>query len=278
MAFSLRQLYLILTILAITAFYIQVVVITHPKFQYSSDYEKAKDNLNVSIIQSIINNGTFQTDVKGTTSVHNGIPPNTTAVNKISDMLESPPLNRRTDEQAHRRYGNSSSGIKTILYWTTCFGRPCQYGDMGERIFQTCEHKSCNVTYDKSLLSTSSLVVFHQMDSPDFPAVRYTDQLYLHFTFDPPWPIADDMFLKKYEDKINITGSYLRDANIYIPYGELVAKENNAGKKTRLMHTCTIVHTLWRTRGQRKQYRCNELGDVEVKVTQTMNRHNPLKV
>ena len=178
MAFSLRQLYLILTILAITAFYIQVVVITHPKFQYSSDYEKAKENLNVSIKQPIIHNGTFQTDVKGTTSVHiNGIPPNTTAVNNISDMLESPPLSRRTDEQAHRRYGNSSSGIKTILYWTTCFGRPCQYGDMGERIFQTCKHKSCNVTYDKSLLSTSSLVVFHQMDSPDFPAVRYTDQL-----------------------------------------------------------------------------------------------------
>ena len=56
------------------------------------------------------------------------------------------------------------------------------------------------------------------MDMPNFPKVRAANQLYIHWTMDPPRELTAT-YLDEYEHKLNMTINYRSDADLPVPYG-----------------------------------------------------------
>jgi len=87
----------------------------------------------------------------------------------------------------------SSTGNKTILAWTTVFGKPLHiYKNFRPSVkpFQGCAYSNCVWSVNRSHLSEADAVIMHMFpgdfNTLDLPATRTANQLWVHLNLEAP--------------------------------------------------------------------------------------------
>ena len=191
----------------------------HIKNDINASESNAKMNLNILIHNQgkiLISNSsvTVQTDESSLTKEK--IPTNPIKINSSSTRKES-----------------SSSKQKLILLYTALFGRvpwphvPYHY-NFTDLDGSACTVNSCKVTYDKTKLSESDLVIFHGRDLPNVDELRKLsskrtkNQAWIFFMHESP--LYSYFNETEYNGIFNWTATYRVDSDIMVPYhyhGEL---------------------------------------------------------
>ena len=123
---------------------------------------------------------------------------------------------------------------KLILLWSyynAQHNRWDEMRDFGHEPFvkDKCKHQNCYLTLDRSQLGQADYVMFFDADiGPGWPEYRSPRQSYIHIISERPGPWHN--WLKDYDDKINLTMNYRRDADIfYYNYGFHARKQSLPG-------------------------------------------------
>ncbi|XP_043936680.1 3-galactosyl-N-acetylglucosaminide 4-alpha-L-fucosyltransferase FUT3-like [Protopterus annectens] len=124
----------------------------------------------------------------------------------------------------------------TVLLWTWPWGIPFN--------LELCASEfgiyNCHLTVDRNVYSSADAVVFHYADiqgNPSgLPKQRPGNQYWVWYNMEPPDHCGG---LEKFDNTFNLTLSYRRDSDIFVPYGYLqfIAEEQNytIPKKTKLI-------------------------------------------
>ena len=118
---------------------------------------------------------------------------------------------------------------KLVLFWTKFFGKKPIY-PTGHSIFSLCPSKEmlhpCELTYDKSLLNVSDVIMFHGIDlhwdNSDVPPYRLPHHVWVLYTGESPQyaPVHP-----KFNGQFNVTFSYRRDGEVEFSYGTFVPRD-----------------------------------------------------
>ena len=93
---------------------------------------------------------------------------------------------------------------------------------------QNCRETNCKLSYNKSDFTNSKVVIFHAYNMPsrkqmfDLQQRRPRDQVWVYFTLENPIVtsyIAPHKNRRDLENVFNLTMNYMRDSDIYHPYG-----------------------------------------------------------
>uniref|UniRef100_A0A158Q8B7 Fucosyltransferase n=1 Tax=Elaeophora elaphi TaxID=1147741 RepID=A0A158Q8B7_9BILA len=104
-----------------------------------------------------------------------------------------------------------------ILTWTTFFSR--SWAKIVEKGLNDCAYK-CIATDDQEHLSEAVAVLFHIRDLEKLPEQRDPKQLFVFVLFESPQYTFNYLDYVT-NDYFNITMTYRRDSDIYVPYGML---------------------------------------------------------
>lgn len=123
-------------------------------------------------------------------------------------------------------YNNSSSRNVTILLWHWPFNRPFRL--RGDVCWDLYRIPHCRLMDQRSSFSSADVVVFHNRELTlgrqklplDLP--RPQGQRWAWMSLEAP---ANNGNLQQYADIFNMTITYKRDADVTVPYGELVPNE-----------------------------------------------------
>ena len=120
--------------------------------------------------------------------------------------------------------GNIYTSKKTLLFWTPLdFNPGMNFSDF--ETDQVCPvATNCEVTFDRSMISYSDVVVFHVPSfngTYDPPPFHHGKQKWIFLNEEPP-TATENMY--DFNNTFNITMTYRRDSDIYDPYGYLVEK------------------------------------------------------
>lgn len=124
-----------------------------------------------------------------------------------------------TDSAAHHH-------IKTILYWDNYFWEPWgKWWPTGEL---HCPHNvKCRLTENRSEYQNSSALILHASDvNSDLPNHRPPNQIWVYLNQESP--VNSGEFYSN-PNIINWTLSYVREADIWWPYGEIVSGKFKGG-------------------------------------------------
>ncbi|KAK2149711.1 hypothetical protein LSH36_440g00002 [Paralvinella palmiformis] len=124
------------------------------------------------------------------------------------------------------------NGTKLIIYWSE---RPrndiVRFYDRdrtGFAEFSNCKWSNCELSRDRRRVREATVIVYRQYDPyPDWPAVRFSNQTYVHLLSDRPCAIH--WWLPKFDDRINLTLNYRRDADI--PHHKIARKKDHPAEK-----------------------------------------------
>lgn len=124
--------------------------------------------------------------------------------------------------------GSYSPANITILLWYWPFNTP--YGLAGDVCLETYGISGCHLVDNRSLYSTADIVVFHhhelKTNSKKLPLhlSRPVGQRWLWLSLEAP---PNNGNLSLYGGIFNLTMSYHPDADITVPYGKLMQKNND---------------------------------------------------
>ncbi|XP_047426270.1 alpha-(1,3)-fucosyltransferase 7 isoform X2 [Mugil cephalus] len=166
---------------------------------------------------------------------------------------------------------NNGSGNVTILLWHWPFGRPLSL--RGDVCWDRYRIPHCKLVDQRSLFPLADIVVFHNTElahgSQELPLElpRPKGQRWAWMSLEAP---ANNGNLKKYANIFNMTISYRRDADVSVPYGELLLEktegyvvEDNSVNKSSLV--CWVVSN-YGTQQKRSQVYQELSATVPVKV------------
>ncbi|ELU00220.1 hypothetical protein CAPTEDRAFT_151385 [Capitella teleta] len=98
--------------------------------------------------------------------------------------------------------------------------------DHGSTSFKGCPESLCNITYDRSFLNESSLVLFHSRDfnAKDLPDHRMQDQRFTFMSMESP---ANSMMPmdRSISTMFNLTMTYMSSSDIVVKYGDVVRRK-----------------------------------------------------
>ena len=125
-----------------------------------------------------------------------------------------------------RRAPPSFTGNTTILLWHWPFGKPCNLS--GDVCLEHWGIHGCLLVDNRSLFSRANLVVFHNHELMSgrqklpLKCIRPSGQRWVWLSLESPENNGKSWVQRKHFDYIM---TYRRDADITIPYGQLVSKE-----------------------------------------------------
>ena len=108
---------------------------------------------------------------------------------------------------------------KLILLWSYYnpeHNRWDEMRDFGQEPFarDKCKNQNCYLTLDRGKVGVADYVMFFDADlGPGWPQERPPRQSYIHIACERPGPWHN--WMKAYDDKINLTMNYRRNADIY---------------------------------------------------------------
>ena len=153
---------------------------------------------------------------------------------RVSDEMKSSTIIKQISPSTNDDDNDSVTGTdgsvdtaKTVLLWTPRLKSPDWGWGEGSAYFQDCEYSNCRSTSDKTRMAEADVLLFYYKEPPNFPVERYSHQVYVHISKEPPYPLVPQYDV--YSDQINATLGYRKTANIYSPY--LVIK-NKVGETT----------------------------------------------
>ncbi|KAK2141086.1 hypothetical protein LSH36_1166g00062 [Paralvinella palmiformis] len=83
----------------------------------------------------------------------------------------------------------------------------------GSEEFEKCKWSNCELSRDRSRVREASVIVFRHHDPyPEWPEIRFPNQSYVHMLNERPNP--GHWWLAKFDDRINITWNYRKDADV----------------------------------------------------------------
>lgn len=88
-------------------------------------------------------------------------------------------------------------------------------------------YPNCLVTTNRAFIQTANVIIFHwrDFDYNDLPRQRNTNQLWTIYNLEAP---PNTALLPNVEDLIfNLTATYRHDSDIYLPYGQLIARNHD---------------------------------------------------
>ena len=146
---------------------------------------------------------------------HSGVP----AVGKL--------LNSNSKEVAELPPSQKDTEPKLILFYTALFGRfPWPNLETSFKFTHwantPCAVRSCKISYKKSDLAVSDVVIFHGRDMPRVEEMRqasekrHPKQKWVFFTQESPYFLYYDPAM--YDGYFNWTMSYRRDSDFFVPY------------------------------------------------------------
>lgn len=128
---------------------------------------------------------------------------------------------------------NSTKNTKLIILWSI---RPetdnIRWWDLvriGKKEFESCEWSDCELSRDRSRVREATIIVFRHHDPyPEWPEVRFPNQTYIHMLNERPQP--GHWWLAKFDDRINITWNYRRNADV--SHHKIVVEKENPSNET----------------------------------------------
>ncbi|KAK2141087.1 hypothetical protein LSH36_1166g00060 [Paralvinella palmiformis] len=94
----------------------------------------------------------------------------------------------------------------------------------GKAEFASCEWSDCEITRDRGRVKEARIIVFRHHDPfPEWPDIRFPNQTYIHVLNERPNP--GHWWLAKFDDKINITWNYRRNADV--SHHKIVVEKEN---------------------------------------------------
>ncbi|XP_035825222.1 alpha-(1,3)-fucosyltransferase C [Aplysia californica] len=124
----------------------------------------------------------------------------------------------------HRAWRNQST--KTILLWTTRFGRPF-WALAGYETFKSCKVSACEFITDHNRINDSDALLFHPKDKDlliePLPTHHPDHQVWVLVNHEPLFRL--DLDFSRYDGVFNWTAMYRRDADVYSPYGGLMRRD-----------------------------------------------------
>ena len=113
---------------------------------------------------------------------------------------------------------------KVILYWTTYYGhRDFEFG-LGQQPFKDagCRVTNCVATDDPTRSQEADALMFHMRNVNQqmaYPKKRLPHQRYVFFLLEHPYHQWND--LRGFSGFFNLTMTYRRDSDIFMPYGKI---------------------------------------------------------
>jgi len=122
----------------------------------------------------------------------------------------------------HKQQDKYLQKPKVILYWTTFYGhRDFEFG-LGQQPFKDagCPVTNCIATDDPSQSEEADALMFHMRNvaqQTPYPKKRSPHQRYVFFLLEHPYHQWND--LRPFNGFFNLTMTYRRDSDIFLPYG-----------------------------------------------------------
>ncbi|XP_076113590.1 4-galactosyl-N-acetylglucosaminide 3-alpha-L-fucosyltransferase FUT5-like [Mytilus galloprovincialis] len=86
---------------------------------------------------------------------------------------------------------------------------------------KNCVFKNCDISFDKSLINKSDVLLFHQADLKTYPPFRTENQMWIYMTLESPVHMRKINRNQPWNDAFNWTMSYRKDSDIFTPYAKL---------------------------------------------------------
>ncbi|KAH9516958.1 Galactoside 3(4)-L-fucosyltransferase [Dermatophagoides farinae] len=146
--------------------------------------------------------------------------------------------------------------FRIILFWTKYFDQDLMYqmkkslnGDTENLLFRPkpCYYRypNCLVTTNRDFIATAKVIIFHWRDFHynDLPAQRNSNQLWTIYNLEAPpntalLPDRDDLIF-------NLTATYRHDSDIYVPYGQLIARNHDFDLESNIDIRYKIKPVVW---------------------------------
>lgn len=141
----------------------------------------------------------------------------------------TPEINQQTISN-HNAHAENPKKLKRILYWNDYYGSR-NFGfccGRGPYIKHKCLNSQCYTSKDrKEDLESFDAIVFHgrSLDIKDVPKIRYPHQLYVFLTIESAAYPGIQNF-SHWDNFFNLTMTYRRDSDVFMPYGKVVAQRN----------------------------------------------------
>ncbi|KAK2141142.1 hypothetical protein LSH36_1154g00094 [Paralvinella palmiformis] len=143
------------------------------------------------------------------------------------------------------------NSTKIIMFWTrrantnNWFSYPEKFTTRSMSKITNCSQNNCIYTSNHSLIRQADILLFYLNEKPDWPKVRYAHQYYAHFIHEAPGKRNQRTFLDQYEDNINITINFRRDADLYLPYNTLLPVKSDHDYRPRIPHGNKTGMAVW---------------------------------
>ncbi|ESO95723.1 hypothetical protein LOTGIDRAFT_95386, partial [Lottia gigantea] len=110
-----------------------------------------------------------------------------------------------------------------ILLWTPYFGSEDWNYDNRATVFSSCPVSNCVLSYDKSELKSSDVLLFHTRDfyTSYYPLPKYRTNEQLWVLMNNESPVNEYLDYSKFNNFFNWTGSYHKNSEIHTPYGNV---------------------------------------------------------
>ena len=90
-----------------------------------------------------------------------------------------------------------------------------------------CECQNCNVTFNKTHIVNSDLLIFHHSELPiQVPSHKTSSQIWVFASYESAFLSNKQYQQSTWIDKFDWTTSYRRDSEGYGPYGEIIPRTN----------------------------------------------------
>lgn len=145
------------------------------------------------------------------------------------DPITSPSRTFPVPESANTAgfLSQKNSSLKYILYWNEFYGSMNFEWGNGQLPFQTanCSFSNCFGTSDKTLIPIDRFdaILFHVQTAVSWPKARSPHQNYVFVTKEAPIYLFNS--LRGFNNYFNLTMTYRRKSDFWIPYGDVVHKK-----------------------------------------------------
>lgn len=146
--------------------------------------------------------------------------------------------------------------FQIILFWTKYFGEDIMYqmkkslnGDAENILFRPklCYYRypNCLVTSNRAFISSAKVIIFHWRDFyyGDSPKRHNSNQLWTIYNLEAPPNTA--LLPDKNDLYFNLTASYRHDSDIFLPYGQLIARNHNSDFESNIDIRYKIKPVVW---------------------------------